>query len=166
MEVRPRFRVNERFRVLLAPAARTPFVTSQLHPLRDTNLASPTCSSASTSINSSISNMASHLEKLPPELLLQIAGYIPRPSDLKALCLASKALRTCALPSLYEAISLDSSASWVPETDKGLLHIGNPGLPYVRRLIIAANGEQDGNAERRFLRLFLSVLPRDQLFEM
>lgn len=108
--------------------------------------------------------MASHLEKLPPELLLQIAEYIPRPSDLKALCLASKTLQTCALPPLYHTVDLDSALWWAPENDKGLLQIGNPGLPFVQRLIVHASGDVENcEAETKFFRMFLAMLPKNTL---
>lgn len=112
--------------------------------------------------------MVNYLDRLPPELRLRMFEYVPRPSDLQTLCLTSKATNECALPTLYRKISLRSgSILLVPECDRGLLQIGNPGLAYVRKLVvIAAKGVAECEDEARFLGLFLSILPRDALRHM
>ncbi|KAK6398921.1 hypothetical protein LTR65_000478 [Meristemomyces frigidus] len=47
------------------------------------------------------------LHTLVPELQLIIIEYIPRPTDLKNLCLTSKAIRNIATPRLYREVTID-----------------------------------------------------------
>lgn len=109
--------------------------------------------------------MASHLYNLPPELLLATFQYMPRPSDLHALCLTSKPIRDWAIMLLYNKVTLDSDdGPWLHTAEKSLLRIGHPGLAHVRRLtIFTGKSDEDCDKEARFLRLFLSVLPRNGL---
>lgn len=77
--------------------------------------------------------MASHLESLRPELLVEMVEYIVRASDLKALCLTSKTLLAPARARLYREVVLDESfLGWptLPNTT-GLLLPTNSGVAHI-----------------------------------
>lgn len=75
-------------------------------------------------------------DKLPAELLCAVIALIPRPSDLKALCLTSKALRKVATPALFRDVVLDDKTPHWPNLmiGRGLLSARNPDLAHVRSL--------------------------------
>lgn len=60
---------------------------------------------------------------------------MPRPTDLKNLCLSCKALRDVAVRQLYRRVELDIGS----EADlklSALLSRGNPGLDHIRSLVL------------------------------
>ncbi|KAK4631889.1 hypothetical protein CLAFUW4_03760 [Fulvia fulva] len=110
--------------------------------------------------------VTSRLESLPPELVTIVLDYIPRPTDLKSLCLTSKVLRNVATPPLYKTAVFDDKVPDWPKSSfgRGFLSLDNPGIAHVRALEFAPcvtmrNHEQ----EQQFLKRALQVLPRNAL---
>lgn len=80
--------------------------------------------------------MASRLESLPPELLIRLVEYFSRPSDLRALCLTSKALQVPATTQLYHCVTgIDAVHGWTrSDLNTTVLAEANPGLAQIRKL--------------------------------
>lgn len=109
--------------------------------------------------------MASRLESLPPELLLRVVDCIPRPSDLKALCLTSKAMRPSATTRLYNCLTFDASArGWAGDFSTRVLSETNPGLAQVRRLHVCDS--QYDMEETEGMTTVLKMLPKNVLREL
>lgn len=115
----------------------------------------------------SLETMASRVESLPEELKLRIAEYIPRPSDLKALCLTSQAIRIPATALLYRKVTLTSDiAGWRYEVDKvesGLLSSTNPGLHQIRELRLESAFNSPDDDEDEAVEKVIKALPRNVL---
>ena len=105
---------------------------------------------------------------LPPELQTAIASYVPRPRDLKSLCLSCKQLRSIALPILYYTVVLDSKAY---KNGSSFLELDHSGHPFVRCVIIRDEADYEktegGNLSvNATIRCVLQQLPRDSLREL
>lgn len=81
-----------------------------------TSEASPSPESRTATPRAAEMSVTSRLQSLPPELLTTIVDYIPRPTDLKSLCLTSKALQDVATPPLYKAAVFDHATPNWPKT--------------------------------------------------
>ena len=108
----------------------------------------------------------SAIENIPPELQKAIISLIPRPTDLKSLCLTSKQLRNIATSYLYRDVKLDLR-EW--KVGHGFFKQGHPGHKYVRMLSIIPSGyiptQQAGRSMRQAIRVLLGLIPRDALQE-
>ncbi|KAK3705794.1 hypothetical protein LTR37_013101 [Vermiconidia calcicola] len=103
------------------------------------------------------------MDTLPKELYMALVDFIPRPSDLQALCLTNKALREVAMPRLYKAVELvDGGPEHPLEGGVGFFRPNHPGHPYVRRLTIDSSQDKCESLQY-FVRLALQLLPRDSL---
>lgn len=106
------------------------------------------------------------MDTLPKELYMALVDFIPRPSDLQALCLTNKALREVAMPRLYKAVELvDGGPEHPLEGGVGFFRPNHPGHPYVRRLTIDSSQDKCESLQY-FVRLALQLLPRDSLEAM
>lgn len=107
------------------------------------------------------------LDTLPKELLTLLIDFIPRPTDLKSLCLTNTVLRELATPPLYKDVELDKSTPGYPFTpDVGFFKPHHPGHAYVRSLTINYVAEDDTRGAQFFLKLALPLFHRDQLRTM
>ncbi|PPJ57063.1 hypothetical protein CBER1_00534 [Cercospora berteroae] len=104
------------------------------------------------------------LDSLPPELQDTIISFVPRPSDLKALCLSCKQLHDIATPHLYRLVIIDISAA---APNVGFFTMGNPGHAHIKSLrfthmqdVDQAEQHVDAN---KIMRLALYCLPKDSL---
>ncbi|KAK3680932.1 hypothetical protein LTR37_021033 [Vermiconidia calcicola] len=103
------------------------------------------------------------MDTLPKELHMALVDFIPRPSDLQALCLTNKALREVAMPRLYKAVELADGGREHPlEGGVEFFRPDHPGHPYVRRLTIDSSQEKCESLQH-FVRLALQLLPRNSL---
>ena len=105
---------------------------------------------------------------LPPELQPAITSYIPRPSDLKSLCLTCKQLRDVATPLLYHTVILDHDARKQGSTFFTYKH---PGHAHVRRLFVRDTAQDEdlmssNDSANRTISSALQYLPRDVLREL
>ncbi|KAK4505138.1 hypothetical protein PRZ48_003101 [Zasmidium cellare] len=109
--------------------------------------------------------MSSRLESLPAELLLHIADHIPRPSDLKSLCLTSKLIRVPATTVLYREIVFDyRTPTWISfKPDTGMLSKANPGLAQIRHLTFNASMSEVAPEEVQAMTAVLNSLPKNTL---
>lgn len=95
-------------------------------------------------------------------------SQIPRPSDLKNVCLVNKQLHQLAVKPLYRSVNLDLGS---PHDNclSAFLNPRNIGLQYIRRirLYLAATAEKDGQLQQASLvtRMLLEFLPEDILEE-
>lgn len=103
--------------------------------------------------------MASHLESLPAELLLLVVEHIPRPSDLEALCLTSRAMRVPATTLLYHDVFLDVEF-------KDCLSESNPGLYQIRKLSFEYDEETPISHKSKELATVLKSLPKNTLRQL
>lgn len=109
--------------------------------------------------------------KLPPELLCCIVDFIPRPSDLKSLCLTGKHFHNAATPALYREVVLNVQTPPWPrlQLGRGLLSVANPGLGHVQSLTcktVSGSIVKDTsrhNDEVQSIRVLLTFLPRQSL---
>ena len=102
------------------------------------------------------------LDNLPKDVLVAVVDLIPRPTDLKSLCLTSKALREVAIPQLYKNVELDQDSPGYPfQPGVGFFRRGHPGHTHVRKLKMFCY-LYDANA-RAFVKLALRIIPRDCL---
>ncbi|KAK5122735.1 hypothetical protein LTR85_003650 [Meristemomyces frigidus] len=111
-----------------------------------------------------------NLQTLPPELQVAIVGYVPRPTDLKNLCLTSKAVRNIATPHLYREVTIDLSTCKYPLLH-GFFRPSNIGQKFVRKLSFQPSsdtGIPDGDWDNalRVVRFTLGILPPDALLEL
>lgn len=107
------------------------------------------------------------LNTLPPELLLTLVAYIPRPQDQKALCLTSKVVQQAATPALYETVAIGPKTIGYPDLNgRGLFRADNHGLAYVRRLEVEAESAETSSKDCHLFKLALQLLPRNALIEV
>ncbi|KAK5136490.1 hypothetical protein LTR08_003135 [Meristemomyces frigidus] len=102
------------------------------------------------------------LTDLPSELQLAVVELIRRPSDLRNLCLASKALRAVAVPELYGEVVLDLDRCTFRHLH-GYFFAGNPGPKYVRSLQFIPDKPKDYDDAVRVMRLALHMVDRNGL---
>lgn len=111
------------------------------------------------------------IDRLPPELLCCIVDFIPRPSDLKSLCLTAKSFWEAATPALYHEVVLDvQTPSWPRlQLGRGLLSVANRGLAHVQSLTcktVSGSIVKDTsrhNDEVQSISVLLTFLPRQHL---
>lgn len=107
------------------------------------------------------------LDTLPKELLTLLIDFIPRPTDLKSLCLTNRVLREAATPRLYKDVELDESTPGYPfSPDIGFFSPKNPGHAYLRSLTINYDSGGDASSAQSMIKMALSLLHRDQLQEL
>lgn len=125
---------------------------------------------SATLLTARVSIMASRIESLPPELLLRLAGFILRPSDLKALCLTSKAMRVPATTALYHTITLAGNVpGWrdgILETKAGFFSSKNPGLQQIRKLRLQSAFDDPSGEEDEAVETVLNALPSNVLRQL
>jgi len=111
-----------------------------------------------------MAHMQLRIEDLPPEMLQNISELIRRPSDLGALCLASKTLAGAATARLYEGVSIDVDASQSTALP-GFFTPGNRGLPFVKSLVFYPTDAdiQDSANALRIMMMVITLLPDNGL---
>ncbi|KAK4550700.1 hypothetical protein LTR36_000279 [Oleoguttula mirabilis] len=103
------------------------------------------------------------LHTLVPELQLIIIEYIPRPTDLKNLCLTSKAIRNIATPRLYREVTIDLKTCKHPLLN-GFFWPSNIGQRFVRKLFFEPlrGTMEDWDNALKVVRFALGVFLPDQ----
>ncbi|KAM3423845.1 hypothetical protein BST61_g1243 [Cercospora zeina] len=104
------------------------------------------------------------LNSIPPEMQDRIVSFIPRPSDLKALCLSCEQLRSVAISYLYRLVVLDPLAT---SRNAGFFMHGNPGHAHVGRILFR-NLEDETLSEQhvaanKVIRLALYCLAKNSI---
>lgn len=102
------------------------------------------------------------LDGLPAEMQLAVVRFVDRPTELKALCLTCSALRTAALPKLYEDVDIDLDKCKMLGLN-GFFSAANPGRAYTKRLTFGPDGPKDAAAAWQTMTMALHYLPRDVL---
>lgn len=117
-----------------------------------------------------LATMASRLESVPAELGLRIVEYIPRPSDLKALCLTSQTLRIPATTALYRRVTLRADVGgWrhqVNQVESGFLSPTNSGLHQIRELLLESEFNWPDEDENEAVEKVLMALPPNILRDL
>ena len=115
---------------------------------------------------------------LPDDILLMIADRIPRPNDLKALCLSHRILRAVAVKKLYRMVRLniDNETAFADnatsEDDSvtcpglvGFFNSGNPGHEHILGFNFAAPPwkQELTDGEWRDVKSAIEVIPHNKL---
>ncbi|KAF7424777.1 hypothetical protein PC9H_010088 [Pleurotus ostreatus] len=104
------------------------------------------------------------LLKTPPEVLLRIAGYLPKQRDCLALSLVSRKLRGVGEKSLYANIVLrlkrDAATDNLVELFHHAIQANKVRHDWVRSLSVIALGRTFTSRERKLIHRIIRMLPR------
>lgn len=107
-------------------------------------------------------------DNLLPEIKANIIDFIPRPTDLKNVCLVNKQFHELAVKPLYRNVSFDLGS---PNDNRlsAFLHPNNKGLKHIKqiRLYLANVRDRCNQKQQAYFatRMLLEFLPEDVLEE-